>query len=52
MKVNNRMMEVNARVLQQPTLSYGSPSNFDPRVGVVGAAGGRAPGWAAQGVGD
>jgi hypothetical protein len=31
MRVDGRQMEVAARVLQNPRLSYGSPANYDPK---------------------
>lgn len=37
MRVDGRQMEVPARVLPNPRLTYGSPANFDPKVGVLGA---------------
>lgn len=33
LRVDGKQMEVAARVLQYPRLTYGSPANFDPKVG-------------------
>jgi hypothetical protein len=32
MRIENRQMEVGARVLTNPRLAYGAPANFDPKV--------------------
>ncbi len=31
LRVDGRQMEVNARVLPNPRLTYGSPANYDPK---------------------
>lgn len=39
MRVDTRQMEVAARVLVHPRLTYGSPANYDPK-GARGEGGG------------
>ncbi|EFN55085.1 hypothetical protein CHLNCDRAFT_134979 [Chlorella variabilis] len=41
LRVDGRQMEVQARVLQNPRLSYGSPANYDPKASLPFAAAGR-----------
>lgn len=41
MRIENRQMEVSARVLPNPRLTYSSPANYDPK-GAGGASLGSA----------